>query len=83
MSIDNLSKAELLEVVKVAIQDAVAQSSTLSTEEVMWVRMAIENEAKRAEYRKAIVEKTLGGLAWSILGAVGLYFLDMLKTHWK
>jgi len=45
--------------------------------------MAIENEANRAKYRKAIIEKTLGGLAWSVLGAVGIYFLDMLKTHWK
>ena len=83
MSLDNLTKDEILDTVKEAIKDAVAEIAPLSAEETRWVRLAIENEANRAKYRKAIIEKTLGGLAWSVLGAVGIYFLDMLKTHWK
>lgn len=79
---ENISKDELLEVIKDAVKEAVS-AHPLSPDEIQWVRMAIENEARRAEYRKAIIEKTLGGLAWSILGGVGIYFLDLLKTHWK
>jgi len=82
MSIENLTKDELLSFVKEAITEAVA-NNPLTDEEVVWVRMAIQNEANRAAYRKAIIEKTLGGLAWSALGGIGLYILDLLKTHWR
>jgi len=82
MSIENLTKEELLDIVKVAIKEAV-DSNPLSDEEVKWVRMAIENEAKRAEFRKAIIEKTLGGLAWSALCGVGYLALDFIQKHWK
>jgi len=82
MSIENLTKNELLDLVRDAIKQAV-ESNPLSEEEVKWVRLAIENEAKRAEFRKAIIEKTLGGLAWSALCGVGYLALEFVKTHWK
>jgi hypothetical protein len=82
MSVDNLTKEELLSLVKEAIKEAV-DSHPLSEEEVKWVRLAIENEANRAEFRKAIIEKTLGGLAWSALCGVGYLALEFIKDHWK
>jgi 20S proteasome alpha/beta subunit len=82
MSIENLSKDELLDLVRSAIKEAV-ESNPLSDEEIKWVRMAIENEAKRAEFHKAIIEKTLGGLAWSALCGVGYLALDFVQKHWK
>lgn len=79
---ENISKDEILDVIKNAIKEAV-EANPLSPDEIQWVRMAIENEARRAEYRKAIIEKTLGGLAWSALGGIGLYILDLVKSHWR
>jgi hypothetical protein len=82
MNMDAITKDELLDLVKEAIREAVA-ANPLSEEEVKWVRLAIESEANRAEFRKAIIEKTLGGLAWSALCGVGYLILDFVKTHWK
>jgi len=82
MSIENLTKDELLDLVKEAIKEAV-DAHPLSEEEIRWVRMAIENEARRGEFRKAIIDKTLGGLAWSALCGAGYLALEFIKTHWK
>ena len=40
---------------------ALAAQTTLSDDEQRWVRMAIKREAQSSEFRKAIIEKTLGG----------------------
>jgi 20S proteasome alpha/beta subunit len=82
MSIENLSKDELLDLVRAAIKEAV-ESNPLSDEEIKWVRMAIENEAKRAEFHKAIIDKTLGSLAWSALCGIGYFLFDFIQKHWK
>jgi hypothetical protein len=79
---ENFPKDEILDAIKNAVKEAV-EANPLSSDEIQWVRMAIENEARRAEYRKAIIEKTLGGLAWSALGGIGLYILDLVKSHWR
>ena len=68
------------------LKDAIKQASEehpLSDEEVKWVRLAIENEAKKSEFRKAIIEKSLGGLAWAALCGIGYLMLEFVKTHWK
>lgn len=56
-------------------------SSNLTEEEQRWVRMAIQREAQSIELRRAIIEKSLGSLAWSAIVGLGLLVLDYLKNH--
>jgi DNA-binding transcriptional regulator YdaS (Cro superfamily) len=81
MSIEDITKEELLALVKIAITEAV-EVHPLSPEEVHWVRLAIKAEVERAELRKAIIEKTLTGLVWAMLCGVGVYFIDWFSAHW-
>ena len=53
----------------------------LSPDEQRWVRMAIQREAEKAALRKAIIEKTLGGLVWSLIVGIGYLILDFFKNH--
>ena len=73
-------KEELKSLLKEVIAEA---AHPLSDEEIKWVRMAIEAEAKKSAFRQAVIDKTFIGLLSS--GAIGLvYFcLDAVKTHWK
>lgn len=67
-----------------AIAQAVAEKAkpaSLTENEQRWVRMAIQKEAQSIELRKAIIEKTLGGLVWAGLVGVGLVLLEWAKTH--
>jgi len=82
MGVENLTKDELLELVKAAIHEAV-ESHPLSPDEVQWVRLAIKAEAERAELRKAIIHKTLSGLVWIGIVAAGGWLLDWFMSHWK
>ena len=53
----------------------------LSDDEQRWVRMAIQKEAQSIELRKAIIEKTLSGLAWSAVVGLGYMFLGWATSH--
>jgi len=53
----------------------------LSEEEARWVKMAIQREAQSIELRKAIIEKTLGGLVWAVIVGAGYLVLDFLRGH--
>lgn len=79
-----ISKDELLAVVKEAIQEAV-EVHPLSPDEVQWVRLAIKAEAERAALRKAIIEKTLASLAWAAIVGLGYLALhgliDFFNNH--
>lgn len=55
--------------------------TTLSEEETRWVKMAIQKEAQSIELRKAIIEKTLGGLVWAFIIGAGYVVLDFLRGH--
>jgi hypothetical protein len=57
------------------------QPTCLTEQEQQWVRMAIKEQTDRAAMRKAIIEKSLGGLVWSSLVGLGYLFLDYLKAH--
>lgn len=58
--------------------------ATLSDDEQRWVRMAIQREAQSYRLRQAIIEKTLSGLVWAAIVALGLLFIDYAKNHgWK
>ncbi|MBT9495384.1 MAG: hypothetical protein IV107_24185 [Paucibacter sp.] len=55
--------------------------ASLSDDEQRWVRMAIQREAQSYRLRQAIIEKTLSGLVWAAIVAVGLMVLDYAKNH--
>jgi hypothetical protein len=82
MVLDDQTKLELIALVKSAVNEAVEQHP-LSPDEVHWVRMAIEAQAERAKLRKAIIEKSLAGLCWIAIVAIGGWFADFFMGHWK
>jgi hypothetical protein len=43
--------------------------------------MAIQKEAQSIELRKAVIEKTLSGLAWSAVVGFGYVVLNWATTH--
>lgn len=79
---ENVTKAELVELIKQAVNQSI-ESHPLSSEEIQWVRLAIQAEVERAELRKAIINKTLTGLVWILIVAVGGWLLDYVASHWK
>ena len=82
MALNGLDKDELVKLLKEVVAEAV-DSHPLSDEEVQWVRMAIEAEAKRAAFRKAVIEKTFIGLLSSAAIGLIMYGIEMFRTHWK
>lgn len=82
MSLDGMTKEDLVILLKEVVREAV-ESHPLSDEEIQWVRMAIEAEARKAAFRKAVIEKTFVGLLSS--GALGLfvYAAEFFRAHWK
>ena len=82
MVLDDSTKQELMQLVKLAVNEAV-EAHPLSPDEVHWVRMAIQAEAERAELRKAIIQKSLAGLVWIGIVAAGGYLVDFFTAHWK
>lgn len=71
-------RAEFIADVAAAIRVA---EPTLSDEEQQWVRLAIRKEAQSIALRQAVIEKTLGGLVWSMIVGFGYLVLDFVKTH--
>lgn len=82
MALNQLDKEELVILLKEAISEAV-ESHPLSDDEVKWVRLAIEAEAKRAAFRKAVIEKTFIGLMSTALIASIMYGIEFFKNHWR
>lgn len=82
MGLNQLDKEELVILLKEVIAEAVEQHP-LSDDEVKWVRLAIEAEAKRAAFRKAVIEKTFIGLMSSALLAIAMYGFEFFRAHWK
>jgi len=82
MALNQLDKEELVTLLKEVISEAVEQHP-LTDDEVKWVRLAIEAEAKKAAFRKAVIEKTFIGLVSSGALAAIYYAIDMVKNHWK
>ena len=73
----------MLERVEVAVTRALA-GRVLTSTEVQWLQLAVEKEAQSVKMRRAIIEKTLTGLVWVVLGWIGLAVLDYLRLRgWK
>lgn len=69
----NRRQTALEERVPPLIEHAVRAAMTgqmLTEQERDWVRGAIRAQAERADLRHAVIEKTLAGLAWSVIAAV-------------
>ncbi len=82
MALNQLDREELVILLKEVISEAVEQHP-LSDDEVKWVRLAIEAEAKRAAFRKAVIEKTFIGLLSSAAIGLIMYGIEMFRTHWR
>lgn len=83
--LDEHTARELVEEVKHLRDDLLSRPAALMThEEHEWLKLAIKREAQSVELRRAIIEKTLTGLAWAAVLGVGAIFLDYLRAHgWK
>lgn len=55
--------------------------STLSDDEVRWVKLAIHKQEQSIRLRQAIIEKTFAGLVWSGIVALGYIVIDFAKNH--
>lgn len=82
MSLDGMTKEDLVLLLKEVVKEAV-ESHPLSDEEIKWVRLAIEAEAKKAAFRQAVIDKTFIGLMSSAAIGLFMYGLEFFKNHWK
>lgn len=71
-------REEFIKDVAAAIRSA---EPVLSDEEVQYVRLAIKKEAQSIALRRAIIEKTLGGLAWAGILAVFYILKEWAQNH--
>ncbi len=53
----------------------------LSEEEQRWVKLAIQAEAQRIEFRKKVIEKTLLSLIWAGVVGIGYIVLGWATNH--
>jgi len=53
----------------------------LSEEEQRWVRLAIQAEVQRIEFRKTVIEKTLLSLIWAGIVGLGYIILGWATNH--
>jgi hypothetical protein len=82
LMLDDQTRLELIALVKTAVNEAV-EAHPLSPDEVHWVRMAIEAEASKAAFRKAVIEKTFVGLISAATLGAGAWLVDFFVRHWK
>ena len=82
MSLQDLSKEELLSLFKEAFSEAV-EVHPLTSDEVQWVRLAIKAEVERAAFRKAVIEKSLVTLIIAGAGWIGIWLVDVFHTYFQ
>lgn len=80
MNIDPITREDLAALVKEAVAASVA-AQPLSPDEIQWVRLAIQAEVQRAEFRKAVIEKTLVALIISFVAWLGVWLVDVFQTY--
>jgi hypothetical protein len=73
-------RAQLVQDLAAALNLA-KQQPQLSDDELQWVRLAIEAEARKIRFRDAVIEKSLTGLVWTGLMGAGYVLLDFFKNH--
>jgi hypothetical protein len=73
-------RSELVTDIALALKASCTPPS-ISEEELQWVRLAIKREAQSIRLRDAIIEKTMAGLAWFLICAVGYLIVDFARNH--
>lgn len=73
-------REELIAAIASAVRQHAADTQ-LTDDEQRWVRMAIKKEAQSIALRQAIIEKSLTGLVWSAIVAVGAMFVQWATAH--
>ena len=53
----------------------------LSDDEQRWVRLAIQVEGQKIEFRKTVIEKTLLSLIWAGMVGIGYIILGWATNH--
>lgn len=69
-----------LEMIQSAVRQAMP-SSLMSEDEHAWVKLAIKREAQMISFRQAVIEKTLIGLVWAGIVALGLVIREYAIAH--
>lgn len=55
--------------------------TSLTEEEISYVRLAIKKESQSIKLREAIIEKTLSGLVWMCVLGLGAMIASWLNAH--
>ena len=79
---ESINKEELVALLKEVINESM-ESHPLSNEEVEWVRLAIQEQVRRAKFRQAVIDKTLIGLMSAALLWIGSKMVEVVMAHWK
>lgn len=75
-------RAELVASIAEAIKETQPKPTPqLTDDELQWVRLAIEAEARKIRFRDAVIEKSLVSLIWAGIGGAGYVFVDFFKNH--
>ena len=79
---EDINKQELLELLKDVIAEVIEQHP-LTDDEVQWVRSAIQEQARKAAFRQAVIDKTLLGLLSSGILWAMYQIVDVVRNHWR
>ena len=79
---EGINKQELLELLKEVISEVIEQHP-LTDDEVQWVRLAIQEQARKAAFRQAVIDKTLLGLLSSGILWAMYQIVDVVRNHWR
>lgn len=75
--------AQIADAVREAVEASIA-AHVPSAEEREFLKLAVRREARRERLQTAVIEKSLGGLAWAALLWFGVVLYEYVKTHgWK
>lgn len=75
------SDDRLRELVRDAVRDALPGQACLSDDELAAVRLLIVRETQRAEFRRAVIEKSFVGLIWAAIIAAGVVVREYAVSH--
>lgn len=71
----------LRDLIREAVREAMPQHECLADDELSAVRLLIQREAQRVEFRRAVIEKTMLGLLWAGIVAAGLLVREYAVSH--
>ena len=64
-----------------AVKDAMRDVPSLTADEHEYIKAATKVAQQRFKLRQAVIEKTLGGLAWAFLVACTMLFWEAIKAR--